>query len=243
MYSLLLRMFYHPVIFFFALPLFYMALGVVFSIPYASLHGLSLLMFYFFILINQMLENVLLRLPEQEQAFPNTFFLVLELLNLGAIFYFGWQYSWIASLVLIGFTLITQLQFLLDYYDLELFRAAIASTFKVFLLNGFAFYIGTHFMHVQLLPAFSGLFFPFFLHEASRMEKKGNPKVVGLFLGLSYFIGTVFLWQQAGWMSLSLWLTLPFAWAVFKDYNGQTASTFAIFFALAFILLIAWNIS
>lgn len=243
MYQLLLRIFYHPVLFFFSLPLFYMALGVLFSIPFDSIRILSVIFLYLFILLNQMLENMVLRLSDKEKSFSKPFFLVLEGLNILTILYFGWRHSWTAALVLIGYTLIIQLQFLLDYYEMERFSVTITSVFKVFLLNGFAFYIGTNFMHVPMLPIFTGLLFPFFILEASRMGRQGNAKSVQLFLGLSYLLGILLLWNHVGQMSLALLLSLPFAWLVFKKYNRQTASTFSIFFAFIYILIMASSIT
>src|SRR5699024_6850777 len=122
--------------------------------------------FYLFILMNQMLENILLRITDEQRNFSTSFFLILEALNIGSILYFGWQHSWLASLVLIGFTLIIQCQFLLTHYDLEGISVNLSNFFKIFLLNGFAFYIGTNFIHPRYFSYFSGLFFPLFLYEA-----------------------------------------------------------------------------
>ncbi len=240
--KLLLRMFYHPVLFFFALPLFYMALGVLFSIPYEAIRLWSILFFYLFILCNQMLENMLLRIPKNKAPFSNPFFYGLEAINLLIILYFGWQHSWTASLVLIGFSLIIQLQFLLDYYEMESVSAAISSLFNVFLLGGFAFYINTNFIHVQLLPIFTGLFFPFFLLEASRMGDQTKQKAVWFFLGLSYLVGILLLYAHVEWFSLVLLITLPFAWLVTQETNRQTTSTFALMFSFIYILLLAFSI-
>lgn len=243
MYQLLLKIFYHPVLFFFSLPLFYMALGFLFSVPFDSIRILSIILFYLFIVVNQMLENIVHRLSTNEKSLSKSFFIVLEVLNLLAILYFGWRHSWIATLVLIGYSLIIQLQFLLDYYELRFFSVAITSIFKVFLLNGFAFYIGTNFMQLPILLIFAGILFPFFLLEASRMVKHENSKNVYILLGLSYLLGILLLWNRVGLMSLTLLLTLPFAWLVTKSFNRQTASTFSIFFALIYILLMASTIT
>lgn len=242
MYQLLLKLFYHPVLFFFSLPLFYMALGVLLSIPYQSIRIPSILFLYAFILINQMLENIVHRLSESERNFSTSFFVVLEVLNLLTIFYFGWRHSWIAAAVLIGYSLIIQLQFLLDYYELEYFNITITSLFKVFLLNGFAFYIGTNFMRLSLLPIFSGLLMPFVLLEASRMGKSKNSKNILTFLSLSYLLSLFLLWNHVGVISLILLVSLPFAWLTIKDFNRQTASTFSIYFSLIYILLMAFTL-
>lgn len=242
MYQILLRFFYHPVLFFFSLPLFYMGLGVLFSVPFESIRILSIFFLYLFILVNQMLENLVLRLSAKEKSFSKTFFAVLEGFNILTILYFGWRHSWISALVLIGYSLINQLQFLLDYYEMERFRITIASLFKVFLLNGFAFYIGASFMDLPKLTIFSGLLLPFFLLEASRIEKQVNKNSVLIFLSLSYLLGIFLLWNRVGQMSFLLLLSLPFSWLVFKKYNRQTASIFSIFFAFIYIVLMALSV-
>lgn len=239
----LLRFFYHPVLFFFSLPLFYMALGVLFSIPFDSIRILSIIFLYLFILINQMLENIALRLFNKENIFSKPFFITLEILNILTILYFGWRHSWTAALVLIGYSLIIQLQFLLDYYEMEYLSVTMTSIFKVFLLNGFAFYIGTNFMHLAVIPIFIGLFFPFLILEASRMVRRGNMKSVQVFIGFSYLVGIVLLWNRVGQLSLALLLSLPFAWLVSRNYNRQTASTFSIFFVFLYILIMATSIT
>lgn len=241
MRNFLMRMFYHPILFFFLLPIFYIALGSLFSIPYHSLNLLSLSLFYLFVLINQMLENMLLRIPAEGFKGSKKFMIALEIILALIIVTFGLRHSWIASLVLIGFTLIIQLQFLFSYYGLDHAAVIIANSFKVLLLNGFAFYIGASFMHMRYIPYFSGLFVPFYLYEASRMKDGLQKKYRVVFTGIGTLIGIGLLWQTLGSLSLILLFSLPFAWLLTDEYNRKTTAIYAILYSILYIGLIIYS--
>lgn len=235
MRNFLIRIFYHPILFFFLLPVFYIALGSLFSIQYHALNLVSLAIFYFFVLVNQMLENILQRIPEDGFKGSKKFIIALEIINALIILYFGLRHSWIASLVLVGFTLIIQLKFLFSYYDLDQAAAVIVIFFKVFLLNGFAFYISASFIHTRFIPHFSGLFVPFYLYESSRMKDSLQKKYrVGLVV-IGTLIGVALLWQTMGMLSLFLLLSLPFAWLIMEEYSRKTTAIYTIIYALLYI--------
>ena len=237
----LIRLFYHPILFFFLLPIFYIALGGLFSIQYQSLNILSLGLFYLFSLINQMLENILLRIPEDGFKSSKKFLMALEIINVLLILYFGLRHSWIASLVLIGFTLIIQLQFLFSYYNLNQVSALIINFFKIFLLNGFAFYISASFMHTRFIPYFSGLFLPFYLYEASRMKGGLQKKYLVLLTGIGTLIGIGLLWQILGTYSFILLISLPFAWLLTEEYNRKTTAIYSIVYSFLYIGLLVYH--
>ncbi len=238
--NFLLNTFYHPGLFFFLLPLFYMAFGMIFSLQYNALNYLSLGIFYIFILINQMLENMFLRIPTNNFQLSKGFVGILEILNLGALLFFGWQHSWLASLVLLGFTLVIQLQFLFSYYQLENVAVLIANFFKLILLNGFAFYLGTNFIFTRFIPYYLGLFLPFFLYEAARTQTKIPNKVLIPLMLLSYVVPGILLWPHLTWISLLLLLSLPFSWLLVTTYSRKTAATYTVVFSLLYLSLTAY---
>lgn len=238
MRKFIIKLFYHPILFFFLLPVFYIALGSVFSLEYNPLNILSLSIFYIFVFINQMLENMFLRIPNDDFDLSKKFVITLEILNALTLLYFGLRHSWIASLVLVGFTLIIQLQFLFSYYDLDQLSVAITNFFKVILLNGFAFYISTNFIHTRFIPYYFGLFLPFYLYEAARPSSKMKPKTLAALIAIGYLIAGALLWPYLSWISLSLLLSLPFAWVLVTKYNRKTAAIYTIAFSILYIVLI-----
>lgn len=235
MRNFLIKTFYHPVLFFFLLPVCYLALGSLFSLQYNQLNILSLVIFYLFIFINQLLENMFLRIPADDFQLSQKFVLTLELLNGLVILYFGLQHSWIASLVLIGFTLIIQLQFLFSYYNLDHISALITTFFKVILLNGFAFYIGTNFIHTRFAPYYFGLFVPFYLYEASRIDPRLKNRFIVPLIVIGYLAAGALLWPSLNVISLLLLLSLPFAWLLTTEYSRKTTAIYTITFSILYI--------
>src|SRR5699024_4168358 len=149
--------------------------------------------------------------------------------------FFGWQHSWLASLVLLGFTLVIQLQFLFSYYQLDYAAVFIANFFKLILLNGFAFYLGTNFIFTRFIPYYGGLFLPFFLYEAARIRTNVPNKILIPFILLSYVIPGVLLWPHLTWGSLMLLLSLPFAWLLVSAYSRKTAATYTVIFSVLYL--------
>jgi len=237
----IIKTFYHPVLFFFLLPVFYLALGSVFSLQYNNLNVLSLLAFYLFVFINQMLENMFLRIPTDNIELSKKFVLGLESINALILLYFALRHSWLAALVLLFFTLIIQLQFLFSYYDLDQLSVVITNFFKVILLNGFAFYISTNFIHTRFIPYYLGLFLPFYFYEAARLSREMKVKTLAALLAVSYLLAGVLLWEHLSWMSFSLLLSLPFAWVMVAEYNRKTAAIYAIAFSMLYIALIIFS--
>lgn len=233
------HLFYNPMLFFFLLPLFQMALGSLFSLTYNRIHILSFIFLYAFILINQMLENVLLRIPTADFDINKSFFAVLEALNILTLLYFGFAHSWMAALVLLLFSLIIQSQFLFTYYDLDWLAILITVFLKAIFLNGFSFYTNTGFISAEYVPYTFALLLPFFLYEASRVRLEMVEKVLPILLVFSYIIGIGLLWADFSLTSLFLFVSLPFAWVVYKkEFNRKTTSMFAISFSLIYIILL-----
>lgn len=235
----LLKKFYHPTLFFFLLPLFQIIMGFIFSIRYESLHIFSFILLYFLVLINQMLENILLRIPISDFTFSKKFFFTLEFLNLLIILYFGIRYSWNASVVLFLFSLLIQIQFLLTYYDLEVYATLVAVLLKTLFLNSFSFYIGTGFIQLRTVIYFVGLLIPFYLYEIARVRPEMKKQVITTLMALSYVVGIILLWSHLGAFSLFLLLSAPFGLGLYKnDFTRISTSIFAINFAIFYVILI-----
>ena len=139
----ILDKFYQPTLFFFLLPVFQILLGMIFSLQYQSVNVLAFIFLYLFVLFNQMLENILLRIPNTDFEFSKAFFFTIQFLNCLTILYFGLQFSWMTSLVLFLFSLNIQGQFLFSYYNMELFAVLVSAVLKILFLNGLSFYLGT----------------------------------------------------------------------------------------------------
>lgn len=232
-----MHVFYRPVLFFFLLPIFQIILGSLFSLKYNALHILSLLFLYLFVLCNQMLENILLRIPNNDFTLNKPFLAILEGVNLLVLIYFGFAHSWLASLVLLLFSLYIQGQFLFSYYDLEHVATILAVLLKMTLINGFSFYTNTGFLQLGYLPYSLALFIPFYLYEAAKVHPEMTQRSLMIMLGLSYVLGIGTLWMQVSVTSLTLLLSLPFAWLLMKkELNRKTTSLFAIMFATLYVV-------
>lgn len=239
----ILDKFYQPTLYFFLLPLLQILLGITFSIQYQSINVLACIFLYLFILCNQMLENILLRIPNSDFEFSKGFFMTFELLNVLTILYFGFQFSWIAGLVLLLFSLNIQGQFLFSYYNLELFAAIISAVLKILFLNGFSFYIGAGFIQLQSTLYFAGLILPFLLYEIARVHPEMSKKTTITIVSSSYLIGVLLLWSPLNLVSLLLFVSLPFAWGLIKDtFNRKNTSVFMINFSIIYILLIIYSV-
>ena len=226
---------YHPVFFFFLVPVFYIGLGNIFALQYDSFKGLAFFLLYLFVLVNQMLENMLLRIPTNDFEISKPFLFGLELLNLLLLGYFTFRYSWLASLVLVCYTLIIQSQFLFSYYHLDHVAIIVTTLLKLVLLNGFSFYTQVRFIHPRFIPVYLSLFLPFYLFEVSRIPlplKKSWLLRLGL---LAYGSGVIVLWGFIGWSSLFLFLSLPLLVVFSTDFSRNTTSIFACIFSLVYM--------
>lgn len=226
---------YHPVLFFFLVPVFYLGLGAIFSLPYDTFKGLAFLLLYLFVLVNQMLENMLLRIPNSDFEISKPFLLGLELVNVLLLGYFAFRYSWLAFLVLGCYTLIIQLQFLFSYYDLDHVAIIVTTLLKLVLLNGFSFYAQVRFIHPRFIPIYLSLFIPFYLFEVSRIDRPFKKSwLFGLVLS-AYGFGVIVLWQFIGWQSLLLLVTFPLAGMFPNTFRRKMTSIFACMFSLVYM--------
>lgn len=229
---------YRPMTFFFLLPIFYIGIGSAVATQYNTLIIVSLIVLYLFVLINQMLENMLLRIPKSDFEISKGFIALLELANTLVLLYFGLRHSWLASLVLLFYTLIIQTQFIFSYYNLEDMAIIIANLLKLVLLNGFAFYIQTQFIHPRFIPLYFGLYLPFYLFETSRGKTTMGFIWLLSILALSLAAGIGLLWTRIGMVSLSLLLSLPFAMLFKVEFSRKTSAIFTCVYSLIYLGLI-----
>ena len=230
---------YRPILFFFLLPIFYIGIGSTVAVQYNSLNFVSLIFLYLFVLIYQMLDNMLLRIPKSNFEISKGFLAVLELANILVLLFFGLRHSWLAALVLLFYTLIIQTQFIFSYYQLEEMAILIANLLKVVLLNGFAFYIQTQFIHPRFIPLFLGLYLPFYLFETSRGKTIMGCVWISSLLALIFAAGLGILWTRIGMNSLFLLLSLPFAMLFKVEFSRKTSAIFTCVYSLIFLVLIA----
>lgn len=238
MYSKLVNKFYNPVLYFFLLPIVSFAFGSFLASRYMPLQLFMLVAFYFFILINQLMENILLRIPKSDFEISKKLLMFLETINLMLVLFFTWRYSFIAGLTLLLYTLTIQLQFLFSYYNLEKTAALIASFLKVILLNGFSFYIHTHFISFDSFIIYTAIFIPYFIYESARIYNQKFNSSIKLLIVLSYLIAIFSLSQTISYLSLLLLFTLPFFWPKSKKFSRKEAAIFLIGFSFFYSLLL-----
>src|SRR5699024_4950400 len=133
------------------------------SIKDAIFRVFAIFLLYIFVQVNHMLENILLRIPKNDFEVSKPFLFGLEVLNVLLLGYFAFSYSWLAFLVLSGYTLIIQLQFLFSYYDLDHVAIITTTLLKLVLLNGFSFYLLVCFIHSCFIQFFLFFFFLFYI--------------------------------------------------------------------------------
>ncbi len=230
---------YQPILLFFVLPLISLVPGTIFALQYGKINGISFTALYIYIVVNQLIENILLRIPANNFERSKKFLLSLELINFIFVLFFGLYYSWMSASILVLYTIIIQLQFLFSYYDLEKTAAIIASFLKVILLNSLSFYIHTNFIHFRFSSYYIVLVTPYLIYELTRSEKKISKNLFLALSSISYLFPIIFLWQDLEFITFALFISYPFIWAFIKDLDQRYMPTFLIIFSTIYIILIS----
>lgn len=230
---------YQPMLFFFLLPLISLVPGTIFALQYGKINYVSFTALYIYIVVNQLIENILIRIPVNDFEESKKFLISLEFVNLLFILFFGLRYSWMNASILLLYTIIMQLQFLFSYYDLEIVAAIIASSLKVFLLNSLSFYIHTHFVHFKFSAYYFALFLPYLIYELARSDKNINRMLFFTLSSFSYLFPIILLWQDISLLSLSLLISYPFFFAFTKEVDQKYMPTFLVLFSIIYIALIS----
>ncbi len=242
MNKLIMEKIYHPVVYFFLLPLFSLILGSIFALQYNSLNYLSLIALYVYIVINQLIENILLRKPKANFELSKKFLILLELINFLFIFFFSIRHSWIAGIILFLYTFTIQFQFLFSYYELEKMAAFLVNFFKIILLNGFSFYIHTNFVNYRFVPYYLAIFIPFLIYELARLDEKPSTKMSVIIISLSYLFAIILLWGSLHYLSFLLLLTLPVSFVLKEEFNLIYSASFSIIFSVVFVFLTSYSL-
>lgn len=230
---------YQPTLFFFLFPLISLVPGTIFALQYGQINALSLAGLYIYIITNQLIENILLRLPVNDFERSKFFLITLESINILFIIIFGIRYSFMSGAILLLYTIIIQLQFLFSYYDLEKTSAIITSFLKIILLNSLSFYIHINFIHFRFSAYYFALFFPYLIYELTRSEKTINRIVFVTLSNFSYLFTVLLLWPDIGFLSLAIFIGYPFILAFTKKADQQYMPTFLILFSIIYITLIS----
>lgn len=229
---------YQPILYFFLLPVLSLIFGTFFASKYGNLRFAMLLFFYLFILTNQLIENILLRVPNNDFELSKKLLIVLEIVNFSILLLFTWQYSIIAGLILFLYTLIIQVQFLFSYYDLEKTAAFIASFLKVILLNSFAFYLHTEFLSLDRFSNYAVILIPYFIYELTRLHNQKPDQSFKTLGTLSFIIALLLLWQSFSYFSLLFLVSLPVLSPLRENLTRKNASFFLFGFAFFYGLLL-----
>lgn len=231
---------YQPMLFFFLLPLISLVPGTIFALQYGPINYISFTILYIYLVVNQLIENILLRIPANNFERSKRFLMALEFVNLLFILFFALRYSWMSATILLLYTVIIQLQFLFTYYDLEYIAAIIASFLKVILLNSFSFYIQANFVHFRFSAYYFVLFVPYLIYELTRLEKRINNNLFIALSSFSYVFPLVLLWKDLSLLSLSLFISYPLIFAFTKEADRKYMPTYLILFAVIYIPLISF---
>lgn len=238
MNKLITNRFYHPVLYFFLLALLSIVFGSIASLNYESFHLFPLLIFYLYILINQFIESLLVKITKQSFEFSRKILFFLELVNFIIIIFFSNTYSLNAGFILLLYTFIIQLQFLFSYYELEKLAIIISTFFKIILLNGFAFYIHLNFITYQPVLYSLVIFFPYLNYELRRSSKIRSTKMSNILMLLSYLTAIIILWSKLSYLSLFLFLSLPFTLINSREKEAKNAASSLIIFSIFYLVLL-----
>lgn len=230
---------YQPTLFFFLLPLISLVPGTIFALQYNQINYVSFAALYIYIVINQLLENILLRIPAHNFELSKKMLIFLEAITLLFILFFALRYSWMSALILLLYTIIIQLQFLFSYYDLEKTSAIISSLLKVILLNSLSFYIHLNFIHFRFLGYYFALFFPYLMYELTRTGQDIKKTLLLFLSSLTYLFSFILFWPDIGVFSLSLLISYPFIFAFIKEADRKYMPTFLILFSTLYTILIS----
>lgn len=229
---------YQPILYFFLLPLISLLPGSIFAFQYGQINYISLAILYGFVLANQLIENILLRIPTNDFQLSKKLLLMLEIINLLFILFFGLRHSWISAAALLLYTITIQLQFLFSYYDLEKTAVLITSILKVVLINSLSFYIHTNFVYYRLFPYYLSILLPYLIYELSRSTRKVNRKATYIIMTSSYLLTAALLWKDLGYISLLLFISSPFIVTFKETFNRKYLAIFLIFFSTIYITLL-----
>lgn len=233
---------YHPVLYFFLLPLVSLAFGSLLASQYSQLRLTMLLFLYFYILVNQLIENILLRIPKSDFELSKKLLIFLEAINFFILLFFTWNYSILAGLTLFLYTLIIQLQFLFSYYELDKVAAIMASFLKVVLLNGFAFYIHAGFISLGGFVTYTGILIPYFIYELTRIQNQRLDQPIRLLIALSYLMAILFLWPSFSYASLLFLLSLAVLWPGQDALTRKDTAIFLVHFSFFYALFLLTSI-
>lgn len=229
---------YHPVLYFFLLALLSLSFGSMLALQYGEFNLLAITVFYLYILVNQLIENILLRIPNKDFQLSKKLLFTMEILNLTIILFFSRYYSLNSGFILLLYTLIIQLQFIFSYYNLERTAAFISSFLKVILLNGFAFYLHTNFINYNYFLYYFVIYFPYLIYELTRINNENKDKLVTTLTILSYTVAFIVLWKRISYLSLFLLLTIPIQWLKGEKITRKNSAIFLIIFSIFYIILL-----
>lgn len=228
---------YSSTFFFFLLPLLNILLGSIFAANYQTVQITAFFVLYIFVLINQTLENILLRMTRKNFEISKTTYFLLEFANILTILFFALKYSWLAALTLALYSINIQIQFLFDYYNLRWLAQLITAALKVGLLNMFSFYIHTGFIQFKFVPYYLGLFIPFYIYERIRLESTIKTGYLYILIASGYIFSTLILWPTLGAKILILLATLPAVRIFHKKQNQKNILTFLLIFSITYLIL------
>lgn len=231
-----MRFFRNPLFLFCFIPGFYILFGALYAMQYTEINWLSFSLLYVYIILNQIMENILKKIYKKDQLIKYLPVVILESLLLLTIAYFGISYSYLTIIVLLFYALIIQGQYLFHYYELSWLSVCIISLLKACLLNGISFYLHTGFISIRILLWVTPLFLPALIMEANRWGLNKKESYLKWELLLTYIIGIGLMSMTTGIYAAALFLSIPFAFHLWVRPNTVSTKLFTASFFLAHFL-------
>lgn len=230
------KYFYQPVLYFFLLPVISLIFGSFFAVQYSNIRLSIILVFYLYLLTNQFIERILIRIPKNDFEFSKKLLIALEIINFALILFFIWPYSLMAALTLFLYTIIIHSHFLFSYYDLDNTAALVTSLLKVIFFNGFAFYLQTQFIPLRAVLDYLPILIPYFLYERLRIQKNIPQSSFKIYLALTYLLALIALWPQISYYSLLFLLSSVFFWPDKKELEAKDSLIFLVLFSFLYLI-------
>lgn len=222
----------NPYFLFCFIPGFYILFGTLYALQYTLINWLSFGLLYLFVMLNQLLESKFRIGYSMTSHQERRSVFLLETLLVLIVVFFSFSYSIFAGLLLICYTTMIQCQYIFIHYKLSLFSILLVTIFKTVLMNSLSFYIHTNFIPLRLVLWVIPLLLPVLLMEVSRCHIVINKKVVTTILLLSYLVGTASMWILVDRYATILFLSVPFAFALWNNFNTRTIQLFTASYLL-----------
>lgn len=251
------KILYNPIVLVLLIPATYLMIGTIYALQYTSLNWIALLLLYAFLFINHYIENYFSKHPLFSKQVVTSKILLLELLNIVLIIFISLTTHYLATILIVLYSLIVHFQHTLKLFNLTGISIAILSFFKGGILTYLSFFVQIHFIPLELfkwslplilLNVCTELGRHFVQRPAIQQQYKKSLLLINSLVALVYIISVVFLYTSFQQLLLLFLCTVPFTLRFVKLFNPnkeqsskrfslKTISIFQISYLLIFALI------